>query len=168
MASVATPGGIWVKHVEHPLKALHRRPRPLLLSTLMSILRRSPSLESVSSVRSLESMQSLDSAKSFSSAHSPGGESAKLSDYGDLNNIDMGRTITKAPVVPAVVDGDVEKPSPTDDGPPSTCDDERESTPTSILEPAPSDHRKHDRFYMDPRTIKLVVRPSMRACRWTG
>ncbi|KAI5897007.1 uncharacterized protein SCHCODRAFT_02698332 [Schizophyllum commune H4-8] len=123
----------------------------------MSILRRSPSLESVSSVRSLESMQSLDSAKSFSSAHSPGGESAKLSDYGDLNNIDMGRTITKAPVVPAVVDGDVEKPSPTDDGAQSTCDDECEPAPKSPVEPAPPDHRKHDRFYMDPRTIKLVL-----------
>ncbi|KAI5833300.1 hypothetical protein K523DRAFT_296311 [Schizophyllum commune Tattone D] len=123
----------------------------------MPNLRRSPSLESVSSVRSLESMQSIDSVKSFGNAHSPGGVSVKSSDYGVLNDMDMGRTITSAPVIPAVVDGDVEKSSSMDDGPPNTCDDEREPAPKSTVEPAPLGYRKHDRFYMDSRTIKLVL-----------
>ncbi|KAL1722937.1 hypothetical protein EV715DRAFT_192186 [Schizophyllum commune] len=123
----------------------------------MSSFRRSPSLESVSSVRSLESMQSIDSVKSSSSALSPGGESDKASDFGDLNDMDMGRTIASAPVVPAVADGDVETPSSMDDGLPNTCDAEREPAPNSTEEPAPSGHRKHDRFYLDPRTIKLVL-----------
>ncbi|KAL1705227.1 hypothetical protein EV121DRAFT_290655 [Schizophyllum commune] len=116
----------------------------------MSSFRRSPSPESVSSVRSLESMQSIDSVKSFSSALSPGGESDKASHYGDFNEMGMGRTIIRPPVVPAMVNGDVEKPSPADDGPPNTCDDEREPAPKSTM-------GKHDRFYLDPRTIKLVL-----------
>ncbi|KAI4520804.1 hypothetical protein K525DRAFT_202782 [Schizophyllum commune Loenen D] len=123
----------------------------------MSSFRRSPSLESVSSVRSLESMQFIDSVKSFSSPLSPGGESDKASEFGDLNDMDMGRTIASAPVVPAVVDGNVEKPSSMDDGLPNTCDDEREPAPNSTEEPAFSGQRKHDRFYLDPRTIKLVL-----------
>ena len=66
------------------------------------------------------------------------------------------------------MDGDVEKSLSMDDGPPNTCDDEREPSPKSTVEPAPLGYRKHDRFYMDSRTIKLVVRLSMRACRRQG
>ena len=71
-----------------------RRRPTTLLSTSMAELRRSPSLESVSSVQSVASMQSAESINSLVSDE----RGAKPSENEDLNDIDMGRTITSIPV----------------------------------------------------------------------
>ncbi|KAL1760306.1 hypothetical protein FB107DRAFT_287130 [Schizophyllum commune] len=127
---------------------------------------RSPSLESVSSVQSLASMQSAESMDSLVSTESPNERGAKPSDYEDINDIDMGRTITSIPV-PAHPASDSGQG---DDNPSSkigdwvnTCNDGLEpssaTSPSSkpAVKPTILNTKKHNRFYMDPRTIQLVL-----------
>ncbi|KAL1692491.1 hypothetical protein GGG16DRAFT_101704 [Schizophyllum commune] len=142
-----------------------RRPTTLL-STSMADLRRSPSLESVSSVQSLASMQSAESVSSLVSTESPNERGAKTSDHENLNDIDMGRTITSIPILPpsASENGQgVDEPSSKIGDWANTCHDGLEPSsatcPSSgpAVKPALLNTKKHNRFYMDPRTIQLVL-----------
>ena len=147
----------------------NRRRPTTLLSTYMAELRRSPSLESVSSVQSVASMQSAGSVNSFLSTGSLDEGGAKTSDRENLNDIDMGRTITSIPIPPpsASENGQgVDDPSSKTGDWANTCHDGIEpssaTSPSSELAVKPTllNTKKHNRFYMDPRTIQLVVRLS--------
>ncbi|KAL1678376.1 hypothetical protein EV122DRAFT_198703, partial [Schizophyllum commune] len=132
----------------------------------MADLRRSPSLESVSSVQSLASMQSAESVNSFLSTEALEERSAKTSDHENLNDIDMGRTITSIPVPahPASDSGQGDSNPPSKIGDwVNTCNDELDASaatsPSSrpAVKPTLSNTKKHNRFYMDPRTVQLVL-----------
>ncbi|KAL1676953.1 hypothetical protein EV122DRAFT_291556 [Schizophyllum commune] len=127
---------------------------------------RSPSLESVSSVQSLASMQSAESVNSFISTASLDEGGAKTSDHENLNDIDMGRTITSIPIPPpsASENGQgVDDPSSKTGDWANTCHDGLEPSSTTnpssrpAVKPALLNTKKHNRFYMDPRTIQLVL-----------
>ncbi|KAL1729737.1 hypothetical protein EV714DRAFT_237274 [Schizophyllum commune] len=142
-----------------------RRPTTLL-STSMAELRRSPSLESVSSVQSVASMQSAGSVNSFLSTGSLDEGGAKTSDRENLNDIDMGRTITSIPIPPpsASENGQgVDDPSSKTGDWANTCHDGIEpssaTSPSSELAVKPTllNTKKHPRFYMDSRTIQFVL-----------
>ncbi|KAL1663705.1 hypothetical protein GGF50DRAFT_127790 [Schizophyllum commune] len=127
---------------------------------------RSPSLESVSSVQSLASMQSAESINSFLSTASLDDRGAKTSDHENLNDIDMGRTITSIPIpAPSASENGqgVDDPSSKIGDWTNTCHDGLEpSTGTSpsskpAVKPTLLNTKKHNRFYMDPRTIQLML-----------
>ncbi|KAI5833304.1 hypothetical protein K523DRAFT_349079 [Schizophyllum commune Tattone D] len=160
---VVTLLGAWGAHV---IRDPNRRRPTTLLSTSMADLRRSPSLESVSSVQSLASMQSAESVSSLVSTESPNERGAKTSDHENLNDIDMGRTITSIPILPpsASENGQgVDEPSSKIGDWANTCHDGLEPSsatcPSSgpAVKPALLNTKKHNRFYMDPRTIQLVL-----------
>ncbi|KAL1705231.1 hypothetical protein EV121DRAFT_290659 [Schizophyllum commune] len=132
----------------------------------MADLRRSLSLESVSSVQSLASMQSAESISSFVSTEGLDERAAKISDHENLNDIDMGRTITSIPVPahPASDSGQGDSNPPSKIGDwVNTCNDELDASaatgPSSrpAVKPTLLNAKKHNRFYMDPRTIQLVL-----------
>ncbi|KAL1722941.1 hypothetical protein EV715DRAFT_270061 [Schizophyllum commune] len=127
---------------------------------------RSPSLESVSSVQSLASMQSAGSVNSFLSTGSLDEGGAKTSDHENLNDIDMGRTITSIPIPPPSVSENgqgVDDPSSKTGDWANTYHDGIEPSsatcPSSgpAVKPTLLNTKKHNRFYMDPRTIQLVL-----------